>query len=118
MTDQQIRDQIVGALSASMMPMEMEAECVAFLDRCVKQITWHPAKELPPMKTETYVDQVETFEYQISEPVLAYTDEGEMVSVRCSQDMGTTYWVDMDGTCYTVSHWREMPKAPEVDHGT
>ena len=59
MTDQQIRDRIVGALSASMMPMEVEAECVAFLDRCVKQITWHPTKELPPMKTETYVDQEE-----------------------------------------------------------
>lgn len=35
MTDKQIRDRIVGALSVSMMPMEMEAECVAFLDRCV-----------------------------------------------------------------------------------
>ena len=39
MTDQQIRDRIVGALSASMMPMEVEAECVAFLDRCVKPVT-------------------------------------------------------------------------------
>ena len=39
MTDQQIRDRIVGALSASMMPMEMEAECVAFLDRCVRNKT-------------------------------------------------------------------------------
>lgn len=35
MSDKQIRDRIVGALSVSMMPMEMEAECVAFLDRCV-----------------------------------------------------------------------------------
>ena len=36
MTNQQIRDRIVGALSVSMMPMEMEAECVAFLDRCLR----------------------------------------------------------------------------------
>lgn len=36
MTDKQIRDRIVGVLSASMMPMEMEAECVAFLDRSLK----------------------------------------------------------------------------------
>lgn len=35
MTDRQIRDRIVGVLSASMMPMEMEAECVRFLDRCI-----------------------------------------------------------------------------------
>ena len=35
MTDKQIRDRIVGALSASMLPMEMEAECIAFLDRCL-----------------------------------------------------------------------------------
>ena len=117
MTDKQIRDRIVGALSASMMPMEVEAECVAFLDRVLKQITWHPANELPPMKTETYVDEVETFEYQISGTVLAYTDEGGMVAVRCTQDMGNTYWVDSDGACYTVTYWREMPKEPEVDNG-
>lgn len=36
MTDKQIRDRIVGVLSASMMPMEMEAECVAFLDRALE----------------------------------------------------------------------------------
>ena len=117
MTDKQIRDRIVGVLSVSMMPMEMEAECVAFLDQCLKQITWHSAKELPPMKTETYVDQVETFAYQISEPVLAYTAAGEIVSVRCSLDMGNTYWADLDGACYTVTHWRKMPEAPEVEHG-
>lgn len=35
MTDKQIRDRIVGVLSASMMPMETEAECVAFLNRCL-----------------------------------------------------------------------------------
>lgn len=36
MTNKQIRDRIVGVLSASMMPMEMEAECVAFLDRSLE----------------------------------------------------------------------------------
>lgn len=35
MTDKQIRNRITGVLSVSMMPVEMEAECVAFLDRCV-----------------------------------------------------------------------------------
>lgn len=39
MSDKQIRDRIVGVLSASMMPMELEAECVAFLDRCIQNKT-------------------------------------------------------------------------------
>lgn len=116
MTDKQIRDRIVGALSVSMMPMEMEAECIAFLDRCLDQLFWHPAEQLPAMHTETYEDEAETIEYLISNPVLAFTDEEEMVAVRCSQDEGKTYWTDIDGCCYTVSHWRKMPQAPEVRH--
>lgn len=35
MTDKQIRDRIVGALSVSMMPMEVELECIQFLDQCL-----------------------------------------------------------------------------------
>lgn len=56
MTDKQIRDRIMGVLSASMMPMEMEAECVAFLDRCLQENRWYTGEELPPMHTETYED--------------------------------------------------------------
>ena len=36
MTDKQIRDRIVGVLSVSMMPMELETQCVAFLDRSLE----------------------------------------------------------------------------------
>lgn len=37
MTDKQIRDRIVGVLSASMMPMEMEAECTEWVDKHLKR---------------------------------------------------------------------------------
>lgn len=47
MTDKQICDRIKGALSASMMPMEMELECVRFLDRCLGG-RWIPVEERLP----------------------------------------------------------------------
>ena len=48
MTDKQCRDRIVGALSASMMPMEAEAECIRFLDKALSSMTWiSPIEKLP-----------------------------------------------------------------------
>lgn len=116
MTDKQIRDRIVGVLSASMMPMEMEAECIAFLDRCLQENRWYAGDELPPMHTETYEDFDETIEYQISEPLLIVTEDGKAEVARCSlDDYGKPEWFNDDGTDYSVTHWRYLP---EVDHGT
>lgn len=117
MTDKQIRDRIVGALSVSMMPMEMEAECVAFLDRCLKQITWHSAKELPPMHTEIYEDFDDSVDYEVSDAVLAQTDDGRIVVAKCCyDDCGKLWWFDDDGTDYKVIRWQYLPeKTEEVD---
>lgn len=113
MTDKQCRDRIVGVLSASMMPMEVEAECVRFLDKCLDQISWHPPEKLPPMHEECLEWEGEQLKYQISEPVLAYTDDGEMVTVRVSTMDGETSWFNSDGGEYTVTHWRKLPDEPE-----
>lgn len=110
MTDRQIRDRIVGVLSASMIPMEMEAECVAFLDRCVQENRWYTAEELPPMHTETYEDFDETVEYQISEPVLIVTADGRADVARCVVDFGKAAWFNNDGTDYEVFRWRYLPE--------
>ena len=111
MTDRQIRDRIVGVLSASMMPMEMEAECVAFLDRCLQENQWHTAEDLPPMHTETFEDFDEKIEYQISEPVLIVTVDGKAEVARCGlDDFGKTAWFNDDGTDYEVYSWRYLPE--------
>lgn len=115
MTDKQIRDRIVGILSASFMPMETEAECVAFLDRCLQENRWCTAEELPPMHTELYEDFDERIEYQISGPLLIVTVDGKAEVARCSlNDDGTAVWFNDDGADYTVARWRYLP---EVDYG-
>jgi hypothetical protein len=114
MTDKQIRDRIVGALSASMMPMEMEAECVAFLDRCLDQISWHPAEQLPVMHTEVCDLDMDPFEFEISESLLAFTVDWEMVTVNCSKEAGMIYWTDLNGSEYEVLYWKYIPQVPEV----
>lgn len=116
MTDKQIRDRIVGVLSASMMPMEMEAECVAFLDRSLKWVSWYPAEQLPQMHTEICDWDNDPFEFEISEPVLAFTVDEEQVAVRCSKEAGGIYWADADGTEYDITHWKYLPQNPEVDN--
>lgn len=104
MTDKQIRDRIVGVLSASMMPMEMEAECVAFLDRCLRENRWHTGEELPPMHTESYEDFNEKIEYQISEPLLVITEDGTAQVARCGlDDYGKPAWFNDDGADYNVA---------------
>lgn len=115
MTDQQIRDRIVGALSASMMPMEMEAECVAFLDRCLQENRWYTGEELPPMHTETYEDFDERFKYQISEPLLIVTVDGKAEVARCGlDDSGRAAWFNDDGADYDVVQWRYLPEVKKA----
>lgn len=111
MTDKQIRDRIVGVLSASMMPMEMEAECIRFLDRCLRENRWHSGEELPPMHTEVYEDFDEKIEYQISEPLLIFTTDGRAEVARCGlNDDGKPDWFNDDGIDYDVLFWRDVPE--------
>lgn len=115
MTDKQIRDRIMGALSASMMPMEMEAECIRFLDRCLQENRWYTEEELPPMHTETYKDFDEKVEYQISEPLLIVTVDGKAEVARCGlDDFGRAAWFNDDGADYNVARWRYLPQTQEV----
>ena len=113
MTDKQIRDRIVGVLSASMMPMELEAECVTFLDRCLKLMSWHPAGELPPLHMERYELEKEVLEFETSEPVLVFTEDNEMAVIRCTREDAQIYWADRDGAEYEVTHWMPIPEPPK-----
>ena len=95
MTDQQICDRLRGALSVSMMPMEMELECNRFLDRS----RWIPCSERMPKEDEN---------------VLAWTKYGEFCE---SAFWNGSYWVktwsndDISG----VTHWRPLPEPPGKD---
>lgn len=113
MTDKQCRDRIVGALSVSMMPMEQEAECVRFLDRCLEQASWHSAEQLPPMKDESFEDLGELISNEASDPVLGYTEDQKMVVVTASKSDNRIYWTDDNGTSYSITHWRKLPVGPE-----
>lgn len=116
MTDKQCRDKLVGMLSCSWIQLEVEDELVRFLDKCLDQISWRSADQLPKFHTEAYEDDDESFEYEISDPVLAFTKERRMAVVKCClDDGGKPCWVDDDGTLYRVTHWRPLPEEPKED---
>ena len=116
MTDKQCRDKLAGMLSVSMIPMEVEAELVRFLDKCLDAISWRSAEQPPKLRREVYEDEEESVEYQISDRVLGFTEEGEMVAVYYGDVGFELGWFDMDGATYRITHWRPLPVPPkEVD---
>lgn len=115
MTDQQIRDRIVGALSVSMVPIDVEAECINFLDRCLRDKSWHSIDQLPPMTCKVLDDFGEPVIYEESDPVQGYTRDRKQVVVTASVSDGRLYWTDDNGTTYSVTHWRELPEDPREE---
>ena len=115
MTDQQIRSAIAGALSVSMMPMETEEKCIAFLDACLDQRWRKASEELPKMHTDVFEDFDDYQEFEVSDTVLVFTEDGEIVPAKCCFDtFGRPWWFSDEGTDYNVTHWRKLPKKPEV----
>lgn len=114
MTDKQCRDKLVGMLSCSWIQQEVEDELVRFLDKCLAQMTWHPADQLPKLHTEVYLDDKETFDYEVSDPLLVFTKDRQMVVAKCClDDCGKPWWFDDDGTDYKVARWRPLPEEPK-----
>lgn len=94
MTDKQIRDRIAGALSVSMMPMEQEAECVAFLDRCPR---WIPVTERLP---------------ESGERVIVFRGD----KVEQGVFLGVNGWWKVYGTnTKKVTHWMPLPEPPKEE---
>lgn len=93
MTDKQICDRIRGALSVSMMPMEMELECNRFLDRRLNG-GWIPVTEKLPERFQT---------------VIVCRDNGKVEQgYRDTRD-----WWKVYGTrTKQVTHWMPLPAAP------
>lgn len=101
MTDKQIRDRIAGVLSVSMMPMEMEVECLAFLDRALAAMTWiSPAEKLP----------------KIFERVLICREKepGQLLVEQGFLDLGD--WWKVYGTrVKKIRGWMPLPEVPRED---
>lgn len=71
-------------------------------------------QEVPKMHTEIYEDFDETVDYEVSDPVLAFTVDGEFVVAKCCYDeCGKPWWFDLDGTDYKVLFWQPLPERPE-----
>lgn len=108
MTDKQIRDRIVGALSVSMMPMEMELECVRFLDRCLEVPKWIPVTErLPESGANVLVcvtDRIDNVKLEKAYLLAQYcVEDGWILEM----------WPDIETP--NVTHWMPLPKPPKEE---
>lgn len=75
---------------------------------------WHPASETPPLHHKVDEDKCEgPFEYDVSEPLLLYTEEeGYKVGVYMKDCYGFNGWLDPEygGTIRHVVEWQYTPK--------
>lgn len=97
-----------------------ESDRVANLMLIASQILWTPASKLPPLHQATEDDDY-PLKYEISERLLAYTENGRIVAnVRYVISESFAGWDDWSGgLAYAkVTHWMEQPKPPkETKHG-
>lgn len=96
-------DMVIGTLSAA---PTVQHECT-----CQK---WHPASETPPLHHEVDEDKCEgPLEYDVSEPLLLYTEEeGYKVGVYMKDCYGFNGWLNPEygGTIHHVVEWQYLPK--------
>lgn len=81
----------------------------------VQNTGWRDAeRQLPKTHTEIFEDFDESWDYEVSDPVLAVTVDGECVVAKFSCDeCGKPCWYDDDGTDYKVRFWQPLPVVPE-----
>lgn len=77
---------------------------------------WTPVTQRVP---ESHLEQLEdidgTHYTVISDFVLGYTAEGEMIVVQHEVGDERDWWIDCNGGDYTVTHWMPLPGKPEVE---
>ena len=84
---------------------------------CCKKFTpWIPVTERLP---ELHEDKIEDCDgsiyiFLVSEPVVAYTEDGETVIVQYEDDRnGKVAWVEEGGSEDIVTHWMPLPEPPK-----
>lgn len=76
---------------------------------------WHPASETPPLHHVREDDDEEPLEYEASEKMLVYTENGRIVAnVRYVRSENFVGWDDWSGGLYNtnVTHWMPQPTKP------
>ncbi len=75
---------------------------------------WHPASKTPPLHHVVDEDKIEgPLEYDVSEPLLLYTEEeGYKVGVYMKDCYGFNGWLNPEygGTIHHVVEWQYLPK--------
>lgn len=84
-----------------------------YAQKCTCQ-KWHPASEIPPLHHVVDEDKIEgSLEYDVSEPLLLYTEEeGYKVGVYMKDCYGFNGWLNPEygGTIHHVVEWQFPPK--------
>lgn len=100
-----------------------------YVRRCIRKIPdadlsfslWKSSDELPPLHHVTEDDDEEPLEYDASERLLVYTENGRIVAnVRYVKSENFCGWDDWSGGLFgtKVTHWMTQPKPPkETTHG-
>ena len=87
------------------------AENQATSDKASK---WIPVTEMVP---ESHVEQFEdvdgTHYFVVSDFVLGYTQDGNMVTVQHEVSDDREWWNDMFGGTHIVTHWMPLPEVPK-----
>ena len=79
---------------------------------------WTPAKKLPPLHHVVEDDDEEPLEYESSEKLLVYTENGRIVAnVRYVKSENFVGWDDWSGGLFNtkVTHWMPQPKPPMME---
>lgn len=96
-----------------------------YVRRCIRKIPdadsnfllWKSVDELPPLHNVTEDDKdEEPLEYDASEPLLVYTENGRIVAnVRYVKSENFCGWDDWSGGLFNtkVTHWMTQPKPPK-----
>ena len=81
-------------------------------------LCWSSSDELPPLHHVTEDDEEGSLEYDTSEPLLVYTENGRTVAnVRYVKSENFTGWDDWIGGLFNtkVTHWMPQPKPPHLE---
>lgn len=125
MTDKQIRDKIVGALSVSMMPMAMEKECIDWVDKRLSS-GWISVEERLPKERETIFSKMIGTSKELpgmfakmSERVIAtYLCKDGTKIVKEAHTKDGKWDLSRVYGAVRVTHWMPLPEPPGKDGGT
>lgn len=106
---QAVKEFALGFLPDPILRMAVNAvlDNAPAVDLCPK---WTPVSEgLPPMTDVFCDDPVEPFGYLISDPVLAFTSDGNLDVVKVTKGDTGVYWITDDGAELDVMYWMSIP---------